>query len=160
MLDSGVVGECHVRDRDGGLPRPRGRSLCLTVIFKRRCYNEVWKKRLLDPRFVGETLSSCMPVYADDAFAWVTAITSSCHAAAAELFEGRWTRFTIHLTDEKLEELIRAGTLQMLGTPGRDPYRVTREMPLDTLVWEIQEHVVGSPGEPYIALVYASPHDL
>ena len=77
-----------------------------------------------------------------DAFAWVTALSSSCHAAAADSTEGRWIRFTIHLTDEKLEELLRAGTLQMPDTPGRGPYRVVRAIPLESLVWEIQEHVV------------------
>ena len=105
---------CNVRDRDGGLPRPRGRFLCLTVILKRKCYNEVRKKRLLDPHLVGETSSTCIPVYADDALAWVTALSGSCRAAAADFTEGRWTRFTIHLADEKLEELLRIGTLQGL----------------------------------------------
>ena len=142
MLDDGVVDECNVRDRDGGLPRPRGRFLCLTVILKRKCYNDVREKLLLAPHLVGETSSSFIPLYADDAFAWVTALSSSCHAAAADSTEGRWTRFTIHLMDEKLEELLRAGTLQMPDTPGRGPYRVTRAISLETLVWEIQEHVV------------------
>ena len=142
MWDSCVVGECNVRDRDGGLPRPRGRFLCLTVILKRKCYNEVRKKRLLDPHLVGETSSTCIPVYADDALAWVTALSGSCRAAAADFTEGRWTRFTIHLADEKLEELLRIGTLQGPGTPGRGPYRVTKAIPLETLLWEIQEHIV------------------
>ena len=142
MWDSCVVGECNVRDRDGGLPRPRGRFLCLTVILKRKCYNEVRKKRLLDPHLVGETSSTCIPVYADDALAWVTALSGSCRAAAADFTEGRWTRFTIHLADEKLEELLRIGTLQGPGTPGRGPYRVTKAIPLETLRWEIQEHIV------------------
>ena len=142
MSDSCVVGECNVRDRDGGLPRPRGRFLCLTVILKRMCYNEVRKKRLLDPHLVGETSSTCIPVYADDALAWVTALSGSCRAAAPDFTEGRWTRFTIHLADEKLEELLRIGTLQGPGTPGRGPYRVTKAIPLETLLWEIQEHIV------------------
>ena len=143
MSDSCVVGECNVRDRDGGLPRTRGRFLCLTVILKRMCYNEVRKKRLLDPHLVGETSSTCIPVYADDALAWVTALSGSCRAAAADFTEGRWTRFTIHLADEKLEELLRIGTLQGPGTPGRGPYRVTKAIPLETLRWEIQEHIVA-----------------
>ena len=77
MSDSGVVGECNVRDRDGGLPRPRGRFLCLTVILKRKCYNEVRKKRLLDPHLVGETSSTCIPLYTDDALARVTAVSGA-----------------------------------------------------------------------------------
>ena len=132
MLDSGVVGECNVRDRDGGLLRPRGRFLCLTVILKRRCYNEVWKKRLLDPHLVGETLTSFIPVCADDAFAWVSALTSSCHAAAADLFEGIWTRFTINQTDENWRscyglEPCRCVARQAeirIGLPGQSPWRL------------------------------------
>ena len=142
MSDSGVMGECNVRDRDGGLPRPRGRFLCLTVILKRDEYNLMKRMGFLGPDLLGEMSSSCIPMHADDAIAWVTALSSSRHLAAVDFSEGRWTRFTIRLTDEQLEDLLRTGALCRPGAPGRDPYRVAKAIPLETLVREIQNHVV------------------
>ena len=36
----------------------------------------------------------------------------------------------------------KAMASQAPGTPGRGPYRVTKAIPLETLLWEIQEHIV------------------
>ena len=154
MSDSGVVGECNVRDRDGGLPRPRGRFLCLTVILKRDEYNLMKRMGFLGPDLLGEMSSSCIPMHADDAIAWVTALSSSRHLAAVDFSVGRWTRFTIRLTDEQLEDLLRTGALCRPGAPGRDPYRVAKAIPLETLVREIQNHVVVP-----VAFPIASPEE-
>ena len=81
-------------------------------------------------------------MYADDAIAWVAALTDPCHAALAAITQTNWTRFSLLVTDGKLEDLLRAGAVQGPRTPGRGPYQVTKALPLGTLLTEIQKHVV------------------
>ena len=137
-----------VRDDDGGLPRPRGLFLYLTVVLKHEEYLKMRQSRLFDPSLVGATGTGLLQLYADDNFAWVVALTDPwirerC-TRHTRLFlpDTRWLRFSLLLRDSDLEGLLQSGALQGPHWPGRGEYLLTHPLPLGGLIWEIQYHVV------------------